>query len=364
VIQLENGRIEQRNSLSINTVVPDIIDSVAALIDVRDKDDLEVTLARVMFEFVGASRLVVWRVNSSEGEVSLQERIRLSETGSTSCLDEALAHAPLRQACADLQTSFHTHSDVSRRRADGAMCYVYPVLDSASVVGLLEIERPIGLDDDRDRLVRGLIRIYRSHLGVLDDTDTDELTGLSNRKPFEEAFRRVVTARVRPKSTTGPGAERCGEESGPRAEIAVIDIDFFKRVNDRFGHAYGDEVLVLLAQLMRSTFRKSDSLYRFGGEEFVVLLRGADPAGADKALERYRKAVEAYYFPQVGRVTVSIGVTSVCEGDAGSCAFGRADQALYVAKGNGRNQIQRYETLALEGALGDKPDAAREIELF
>jgi len=364
VIQLEDGRIEQRNSLSRHTDAPDIIDSVAALIDVRDKDDLEVTLARVMFDFVGASRLVVWRVNLHEGEVALQERIRLSETGSTSCLDEALANAPLRQASVDLQTSFHTHSDVSRRRADGAMRYVYPVLDSASVVGLLEIERPIGLDDDRDRLVRGLIRIYRSHLGVLDDTDTDELTGLSNRKPFEEAFRRVVTAKVRQKSTTGLGVERCSKESGPRAEIAVIDIDFFKRVNDRFGHAYGDEVLVLLAQLMRSTFRESDSLYRFGGEEFVVLLRGADPAGADKALERYRKAVEAYYFPQVGRVTVSIGVTSVCEGDAGSCAFGRADQALYVAKGNGRNQVQRYESLASDGALGDKPDAAQEIELF
>ncbi len=121
---------------------------------------------------------------------------------------------------------------------------------------------------------------------------------------------------------------------------------------------------MLLARLMRSSFREPDRLYRFGGEEFVVLLQGLDPARADRALERYREAVEAYDFPQVGHVTVSIGVTSVREGDTGSCAFGRADQALYAAKHNGRNQLQRYETLVSASALDDKPDVAQEIELF
>ncbi|HXZ15438.1 MAG TPA: GGDEF domain-containing protein [Roseiarcus sp.] len=343
---------------------PDLIDRVAALIDVRNKDDLELTLARVMFDFVGASRLVVWRVSLHEGEVTLQERVRLSETGSIDGQDAALAHAPLRHMDAKLQTTFHTKSDVSGRGGEGAMRYVYPVLDSGDVVGLLEIERRTCFDNGHDRLVRGLIRIYRSHLGILDDTDTDELTGLSNRKPFEEAFRRVMVANARPGSTMDPGVGQSAKEFAPRAEIAVIDIDFFKRVNDRFGHAYGDEVLVLLARLMRSCFRGTDRLYRFGGEEFVVLLQGADSAGADRALERFRKAVEAHDFPQVGRVTVSIGVSAVREGDAGSCAFGRADQALYAAKHNGRNQIQRYETLVPAAALGEAPDVAQEIELF
>ena len=236
--------------------------------------------------------------------------------------------------------------------------------NSAGVVGLLEIERRARFDDEHDRLVRGLIRIYRSHLGILDDTDTDELTGLTNRKPFEEAFRRVMLVNNRPRLTTDAGPGLGTRQSTPRAEIAVVDIDLFKRVNDRFGHAYGDEVLVLLARLMRSAFRETDRLYRFGGEEFVVLLQRLDPAGADRALEQFRKAVEAYDFPQVGRVTVSIGVTSVREGDAGSCAFGRADQALYAAKRNGRNQVQRYETLVSTSGSHDELHVAEDIELF
>jgi diguanylate cyclase (GGDEF)-like protein len=364
VIQLRDNRSGQGESLSRNVAAPDFIDRVAALIDVRDKDDLEFTLARVMFDLVGASRLVVWRVHVHEGEVMLQERIRLGETGSIGCDDAALTQGPLLHMGAELQASFHTRSDVRGRRPEGAMLYVYPVLDSAGVVGLLEIERRARFDDEHDRLVRGLIRIYRSHLGILDDTDTDELTGLTNRRPFEDAFRRVMLVNDRPRWTRGAGPGLGTRPSAPRAEIAVIDIDLFKRVNDRFGHAYGDEVLVLLARLMRSAFRETDRLYRFGGEEFVVLLQSFDPAGADRALERFRKAVEAYDFPQVGRVTVSIGVTSVREGDAGSCAFGRADQALYAAKRNGRNQVQRYETLASTNACRDEPCVAEDIELF
>ncbi len=366
MLQLPDCDGGQSNPLPQKVGVRDLIDSVAAMIDVRDRDDLEFTLARVMFELVGASCLVVWRATLHDDEVTLHERIRLNAPDSKGCPDAALACGPLCQMRAELQTSFHGKSDVvSERRADGAVNYVYPVLDATDVVGLVEIERQARFDDDHERLVHGLMRIYRSHLGVLDDSDTDELTGLSNRRPFDWAFRRVMVGGVGAAgSATDPIVKRRAQDTGPRAEIAVIDIDFFKRVNDRFGHPYGDEVLVLLARLMRSSFRDSDRLYRFGGEEFVALMQGTDSAGADRALQRFREAVEAYAFPQVGHVTVSIGVTSVHENDTGSSAFGRADQALYAAKGNGRNQVQRYETLVSAGVLDAKAADAREMELF
>ena len=89
--------------------------------------------------------------------------------------------------------------------------------------------------------------------------------------------------------------------------LAVSDIDFFKRVNDDFGHLYGDEVLLLMANIMRETFRGTDILFRFGGEEFVIVLRSTNQQGAHQALERFRITVEEYDFPQVGNVTISIG---------------------------------------------------------
>jgi len=133
--------------------------------------------------------------------------------------------------------------------------------------------------------------------------------------------------------------------------LAVLDVDFFKRVNDRFGHPCGDEVLVLLARLMRASFRESDRLFRCGGEEFVAILEPTEAQYVGGILERFRAAVEAYAFPLVGRVTVSIGYTRVAPRDNGLTAFGRADEALYAAKRQGRNQVVCYEDLA-SAALG------------
>ncbi|TSE36143.1 GGDEF domain-containing protein [Tepidimonas charontis] len=120
-----------------------------------------------------------------------------------------------------------------------------------------------------------------------------------------------------------------------------------------------------MARLLRKTFRHDDRIYRFGGEEFVVLMRAADPEAARAALERLRLQVQDYPFPQVGRITVSVGYTRIREHDTPSDAFERADRALYLAKSQGRNQVCSYETdvnpaepsAASRGAEGD-------IELF
>ena len=346
----------------------DLIESVAALIDVRDRDDLEVTLAGVMFELVGATRLIVWRVRRRVEENFLHERIRLSANGLSSAPSRqpiGLADGPISEMRQELRAAFTAGCYAcGPREANGRRRHVFPVLDTANVIGLIEIESSARLDDQRERLIHGLLRIYRSHLGVLESTDTDELTGLYNRRPFDETFRRVAGAKASALESRGA---RTVERSRPwqvQAELAVVDIDFFKRVNDRFGHPYGDEVLVLLARLMRRAFADNDQLYRFGGEEFVLLLPGLDTSGAYEALERFRISVENAVIPQVGHITVSIGVTTVNEGDTGSDAFGRADEALYFAKRSGRNQVQRYETLMAAGSLARKERSSAEIELF
>ena len=157
------------------------------------------------------------------------------------------------------------------------------------------------------------------------------------------------------------------EEVSPTSEpvqnwLAVVDIDHFKQVNDRFGHLYGDEVLILVANILRSSFRSHDRIFRFGGEEFVVLLRNTTLSKAHKVFNRFREAVQEYHFPQVGNVTVSLGFVGTSRGSPVEI-LGQADQALYYAKEHGRNQVCFYEDLVATGALATKV-ANDDVELF
>ena len=144
----------------------------------------------------------------------------------------------------------------------------------------------------------------------------------------------------------------------------MVDLDHFKRINDQFGHLYGDEVLLLLARIMRDSFRHQDKVFRFGGEEFVVVLKAVSEDEVRAALERFRVAVATYPFPQVGQVTASIGYTRIHADDTIPEIVGRADEALYVAKDNGRDQIAGYETLRAAGKIATREKPANDIELF
>ena len=122
-------------------------------------------------------------------------------------------------------------------------------------------------------------------------------------------------------------------------------------------------MLILVANILRSSFRSHDRIFRFGGEEFVVLLRSTSLSMAHKVFNRFRKNVEDYYFPQVGQVTVSVGFVSPENGSPVE-VLGRADQALYFAKENGRNQVRYYDDLVAAGLLQTKQVSNDDVELF
>lgn len=211
------------------------------------------------------------------------------------------------------------------------------------------------------QLARGLATLYRNHLSLLDYAERDELTGLFNRRSFDDAFYAATKAGLN-KSDTAPFRYRHDPPLQPSNWLVVVDVDHFKRVNDTFGHLIGDEVLLLLAGLMRKTFRHVDRLYRFGGEEFVILLQNLHNDDALQSLERFRHSVEMFEFPQVRRVTVSAGVTRIRPLDSAAAAFERADQAVYRAKAQGRNQVCSHP----EPADGAAQYQVREssVELF
>lgn len=335
-----------------------LVNSVADLIDERDRESLEVTLARVTFELSGARGLSFWRAYERSDGVWLRRRVAMPAGPEGAMplgpdVPLGLASAPLREAYVQRRAAAALDTAAGCRR------YVLPVLGAGDPLGFIEIEAEREIDGERLAGLSGMLRIYRSHLAALDYADTDELTGLANRRTFDDQLRRFAAAEA-----GRIGARRDNDDAPASAHIGVADIDFFKRINDTFGHPYGDEVLVLFCALMRKTFRDTDRLFRFGGEEFVVLMPHCDLGDALLAFERFRAEVEAYAFPQVGRVTVSIGVASLQAQDTGSSAFGRADQALYAAKREGRNRVVRYEAVAPPDPPGALATAAQEAELF
>lgn len=156
------------------------------------------------------------------------------------------------------------------------------------------------------------------------DSATDHLTGAWNRAHFD----RVISAELATAS-----------ETRRPISLLLIDVDHFKRVNDHFGHATGDSVLRELVALVRGRIRASDVLFRWGGEEFAVLVSGAGHRRATRAAENLRAAVEAHTFETVGALTVSIGVAEALVDAEPAAWFARMDAALYAAKNAGRNRV-------------------------
>jgi len=231
---------------------------------------------------------------------------------------------------------------------------VFPLEGEGGVIGILEIVADEGMRPREASLVTGVLRIVRNHLALLDYGERDTLTGLLNRKTFETSFGKLLAR---------PNRLARNPTSNEPSWLAVIDIDRFKSINDSYGHLFGDEVLLLVARLLRNTFRGADRLFRFGGEEFVVVLDRASAAGAAAAFDRLRVAIQNHVFPQVGRVTVSVGYTAIRPQDVPASCIERADAALYHAKRNGRNQSHNYEHLLECGQLQAK-QVRSEVELF
>ena len=158
---------------------------------------------------------------------------------------------------------------------------------------------------------------------------TDPLTGLWNKRAFQRELDRDLARAAR---------------SGEPLSLLVLDIDHFKRFNDDFGHAVGDEVLRSLGHLLPSCVRQGDYPARYGGEEFVVVLPSTGTAGARLAAERVRQQICGMRLadPNIPPVTASIGIGTVQGSDCGARAaelFERADRALYAAKAAGRNRV-------------------------
>ncbi|MGB1201832.1 MAG: GGDEF domain-containing protein [Cognaticolwellia aestuarii] len=171
-----------------------------------------------------------------------------------------------------------------------------------------------------------------AELALLQAATHDSLTGIANRRHFMELAKSAL------EKSTFNAAE---------TYILMLDVDHFKSVNDRAGHAIGDKVLIAIASTLNNCVRETDSVCRLGGEEFAVILPNIDKDGAEVTAEKIRTAIERTDIPEYtdiyGQVTTSIGIAKAEENETIDTVLTNADKALYLAKESGRNKSVLYK---------------------
>jgi diguanylate cyclase (GGDEF)-like protein len=340
-----------------NNPISHLLESLASLTSLRDQHALEACLINTLQTLTSASQISLFEISQDAdkhmlkllADVPTGQRWSVSKTqpdDTPGCVEDD----------PDLMQCYTTGQRWVRADDPAGVSVIHPIIGVNGIDGFLVVRSPAFVEKDQ-QVVTGFLRIYQNYLQLINDNERDTLTGLLNRKTFDERIMAVMSAhRADPRRKSDSQARQCC--------LAVLDIDHFKKVNDQFGHLYGDEVLLLFAQMMIRTFRDDDLLFRYGGEEFVVVLKDVDLTTGQAVLERFRHAVSSYLFPQVGSITTSVGMVAINGQDLPTTLIGQADQALYYAKENGRNQVCVYERLLQEGKLVSVAHSQGDIELF
>ena len=351
-----------------------LIDHLVRLSTLRDRDSLLESLSRALFDTVKSQQVTSFKLVLDEDQRYWMPLTRCRKSGVVEIVTDQLRADvttmmlidgdPLRLRCVqDLQMANSPPSTPPSSQQESWRT-VFPVVLSSdnAVWGVVEFLSAQPLSVAEEVAVTRLLQVFCNMLDVLDYSECDALTGLWNRKSFEDLIFKTMP-KVEPASHADPLIEHRAPVTNQVFWLAMVDIDHFKSVNDRFGHLIGDEVLFLVARLMRTSFRSHDRVFRFGGEEFVVVLRCDNHAAALVALERFRITMAGYDFPQVGQITASVGFTQIVQGDSPSAACERADQAVYHAKHHGRNQVCSESDLIDRGLLTAEVKVG-DIELF
>ncbi len=332
----------------------------------RDHTMLDISVISAVQELARASQTRVLTLATVRGQVFVRPRAIIT-AGEPARMVDGDPSSPgdpigLWPALASCIANHESGADVANEAGEHTLWLPIWLGDKADTC--LEIVNPTPYTSDTIHIIGGIVSVYRNFQNLLDYSERDSLTGLLNRKTFDDQLAKMLAASTEQDAVILPGEpERRCHRDQEKQWLAVVDVDHFKHVNDKFGHLYGDEVLILIANLLTSSFRAQDRVFRFGGEEFVVLLRSTTLDNAKKIIDRFRVNVETHDFPQVGKVTVSVGFVSISAFEAPVIILGRADQALYYAKSHGRNMACHYDEL-VEGGLLQTIESNDTAEFF
>lgn len=334
------------NPPSIQTVLTNLI----SLTNERDVYQLELLLAQSLYDLIqpmnsnSEKSVVVYRpVNVKKHQFN---SVVIGKTKQETLLSDALKIA--------LAECFDEGEFISLKNDEDSELNLYPLKNTSNrTMAVIAIEATIN-DSQLHETITMLLQIHQNFAGLINDNEHDTLTGLLNRKSLDAKLNKVIEQKRK-------SAKRIDDQANASHFLALFDLDRFKKINDEYGHLIGDEVLKSLSSLMKTSFREKDMLFRYGGEEFLGVFECANKKDIKHLLERFRNTVSKHDFNEVGNVTISIGFTEINAYDELEDIVSRADQALYYAKGHGRNCLYHYEQLLDSGEIEAHEAEALEV---
>jgi diguanylate cyclase (GGDEF)-like protein/PAS domain S-box-containing protein len=213
--------------------------------------------------------------------------------------------------------------------------FVIPILDvDGDIIEYIAIRHDITELENAKEQLKSINQLMKNKVDELHVMTTslehqatiDKLTGIYNRDKFEDFFSASISDAYLNKK---------------ELSLVIFDLDHFKEVNDTYGHQSGDLVLKEIAKLVKNNVKTTDIFARWGGEEFVILLPNTNIDGAYLFGEKLRKTIEQHKFEDIGKITASFGVGEMSENDNKMSMFEKTDRALYTAKKNGRNRVEK-----------------------
>lgn len=335
-----------------------IIDYISEITEQRDDELIKISLIRTISEILPTSELVLFNLIGND-------LLKLNALLLKECdlFKSQLTSSDIHKLLFKALSECHEKGQIVTFKNENGMNSVYPLWGVKNIVGFLHIAHRDIVEPD-NRLIAAILKVYRNHLALLQDSQNDALTGLLNRKTFDDIINKIIEHKIKDSASTKIAENRRKDYDKPSSTwLGIFDIDHFKKINDKYGHVFGDEILILVSNIIKASFRSTDLIFRYGGEEFVTVATCDHRDGVIELFERVRSAIESYQFPQIGKVTICVGLVEISNQDATTTVVGHADQALYYAKQNGRNQVCLYEKLCEEGKIV-RESFSGEIELF
>jgi two-component system cell cycle response regulator len=357
--------------VEIKNRAPLILDKIASLMTIRDIGIFEFSFLKTLANMLDVNEISMYKFNNTNEPSRMIKYSSGTEITAGTKIDEVrelyLENIDIPDALNSAIEWIKSTGKVYSTQTDHKFLTIYPITGpNDTTIGYLAVSLLHERSESENLIIKSLLNISENFHSLLEENQKDKLTGLLNRKTFDESIYKIRDLiSFSPSTKAYSGAENRKNKGSDQYWLSLIDIDHFKKINDSFGHIYGDEVLLMLSQIMKKTFRPNDLLFRFGGEEFIVVAKTSNKIEAKSIFERFRETMEKFVFPQVGQVTVSMGATEI-KGQymISSDIVGKADQALYHAKSHGRNKLYFFEELLSKGAIEQQVEREGDVELF
>lgn len=339
--------------------LPGLLGKLGKMTSIRDTEMLEQSLLRTLGPLLGVLDTSLYRTDEGHALARLTRYHRskvVEDDGGARAVEMVEEVVPLIDIAVEVRKvtdNVRLLNKPCTSKLGDELLVAYPLLAKGEICGYFVFQRDREVSATEDVMIRGVLEVFSNYYALLDLSQRDRLTGLFNRQALERSFDRIWHAMSHPDIYLGKKTGRPRKQND-KYWLAMIDVDYFKQVNDSYGHMVGDEILLLVARLMGTTLRTSDLLYRYGGEEFVAIISAGTEEIAWNVFERVRLIIEAHLFPRVEKLTVSIGFCQASPEILPVEVLSRADRSLYQAKQDGRNRIYSYHQLTRDGIFAEQ----------